>query len=368
MSAIEMVGVTKSFGGAPVLQAIDLSVPEGSRTVIVGSSGSGKTTLLRLLSGFELPDTGTIEIGGQQVVTPGRVIPAHRRGIGYVSQDGSLFPHLTVGQNVAFGLDERGPSRDKAVLRLLDMVSLDPEFAGRRPDQLSGGQQQRVAIARALARRPTVMLLDEPFSALDAGLRASTRESVADLLSREGVTTVLVTHDQAEALSFAHQLAILRDGCLAQVGTPRDLYARPVDVRTGLFLGPAVVVPAIVDGSLADCALGRVDVFPASVSGAAELLIRPEQLVVAEAERDASGLVEAADFYGSDVILTVRLEGRNIPAGGIVLQVPQRSNEHPLVGSSVRITVNGPVMAYPVGATATQSSRHTPTVKGSLHA
>ncbi len=306
MSAIEISGVSKAFAAVPVLQSIDLSVPEGSRTVIVGSSGSGKTTLLRLLSGFETPDVGTIEIGGRSVVGAGGVVPAHRRGIGYVSQDGSLFPHLTVGENVAFGLDERGAGRDQSVKRLLEMVSLDPGFASRRPDQLSGGQQQRVAIARALARRPTVMLLDEPFSALDAGLRAATRESVAELLTREGVTTVLVTHDQAEALSFAHQLAILRDGCLAQVGTPRELYSRPVDLGTGLFLGDAVVITATVDGSGASCALGLVDVVPTALRGEVQLMLRPEQLAVAE-QPDGPGVVEAADFFGSAVVLTIRL-------------------------------------------------------------
>jgi iron(III) transport system ATP-binding protein len=344
MSAIELSGVSKSFGATPVLHSIDLTVPEGSRTVIVGSSGSGKTTLLRLLSGFETPDEGTIRIAGQTVVGAGDFVPAHRRGVGYVSQDGSLFPHLTVGENVAFGLQGRG--RDKTVRQLLEMVSLDPDFAGRRPDQLSGGQQQRVALARALARRPQIMLLDEPFSALDAGLRSATRESVAQLLSNEGVTTVLVTHDQAEALSFAHQLAVLRDGRLAQVGTPRELYTRPVDLRTSLFLGDAVVIPATVQDSVATCALGMITVVPSSTRGEATLMLRPEQLTIDEVSVGGSGVVESADFYGSEVVLTIRL-GTGCDAGAApIIRVPQRSNFYPPVGSTVRIRVTGQAMAY----------------------
>jgi iron(III) transport system ATP-binding protein len=345
MSAIELAAVSKSFGATPVLHGIDLTIPEGSRTVIVGSSGSGKTTLLRLLSGFEVPDTGSITIAGRAVVGPGGFVPAHRRGIGYVSQDGSLFPHLTVGENVAFGVEGRG--RDKTVRQLLAMVSLDPDFAKRRPDQLSGGQQQRVALARALARRPRVMLLDEPFSALDAGLRAATRESVAQLLANEGITTVLVTHDQAEALSFAHQLAILREGGLAQVGTPQELYARPVDLRTSMFLGDAIVIAGTVTGESAVCALGRVDVAPTPIRGAATLMIRPEQLRIDEVRQEGSGVVEAAEFYGSNVVLTIRLgtcgdSGRRDP----VIRVPQPSNDSPAVGSAVRISISGSAMAY----------------------
>jgi iron(III) transport system ATP-binding protein len=171
-SAIDIRGIGKRYGATPVLESIDLDVPAGSKTVIVGSSGSGKTTLLRLLSGFDFPDAGTIRIGSDIVAGPGVAVPAHRRGIGHVAQDGALFPHLTVGQNVSFGLDrhERG-DRTAIVAELLELVSLDPSLSSRRPDELSGGQQQRVALARAMARKPGIMLLDEPFSALDTGLR-----------------------------------------------------------------------------------------------------------------------------------------------------------------------------------------------------
>ena len=353
MTAVEFAGVSLSYGETTVVRSIDLAVPEGSRTVIVGSSGSGKTTILRLLSGFERPDTGTITVAGKEVAGARGFVPAHLRRIGYVSQDGSLFPHLTVGENVAFGLKEHGRGRDKAVHRLLASVFLEPDLATRRPDQLSGGQQQRVALARALAFRPRVMLLDEPFSALDAGLRAETRDSVAQLLSDEGITSVLVTHDQAEALAFAHQLAILREGSLAQVGTPRELYAHPVDLRTGQFLGDAIVVEGTVRGTSAECALGTVDVWNTAAEGAAHLLLRPEQLTLDREHRGPSGssvpfgVVEAASFYGANVVLTVRLgSDANGGTADAVIRVPQLSNDNPPVGSAVRISVRGSAMAY----------------------
>lgn len=359
MNAIELTGVSKSYQQTPVLESIDLSVPEGSRTVVVGSSGSGKTTLLRLISGFDVPDDGTITVSGSRVAGAGAMVPAHRRGIGYVAQDGALFPHLTVGENVAFGL-EASLRRDRtdAVAALLDMVSLDPGFAARRPDELSGGQQQRVALARALARRPRVMLLDEPFSALDAGLRAATREVVADTLAREGITTVLVTHDQAEALSFADQLAVLREGRLTQVGSPRELYGRPVDLFTARFLGDAVTLPATIDDGFAHCALGRIRIIPTPIRGEATIMIRPEQLAIGIDTGGCTGRIEAVDFCGSEELLTVRLHphaggpGTSEPGTGGpdegVIRVRQRGSTHATVGSRVRITAIEPAVAYPL--------------------
>ena len=219
---LEARNLAKSFNGNAVLEDIDLRLRPGSITAVVGSSGCGKTTLLRLIAGFETPDAGTVTIAGRQVASPESAVAPHRRGVGYVAQDGALFPHLTVGQNIAYGLPGTARSaRVRArVAELLETVSLDASYASRRPHQLSGGQQQRVALARALARQPVLMLLDEPFSALDTGLRASTRKAVAQLLADAGVTTLLVTHDQEEALSIADQVAVMRDGRFTQVGTP----------------------------------------------------------------------------------------------------------------------------------------------------
>ncbi|WP_241982592.1 ABC transporter ATP-binding protein [Cryobacterium sp. HLT2-28] len=365
-AAIELAGVSKSFGGTTILDRVSLSVPEGSRTVIVGSSGSGKTTLLRLISGFELPDAGTITVNGRLVAGPGAQVAAHRREIGYVAQDGALFPHLTVGQNIAFGLGPalRGGTRrerKKAVAELLGMVSLDPGFADRRPDELSGGQQQRVALARALARRPKVMLLDEPFSSLDAGLRAATRDIVAATLERAGITTVLVTHDQAEAMSFAHQLAVLRDGHLGQVGSPREVYWRPVDLFTARFLGDAVVLPASIGDGVASCALGQVSVAPTTLHGDACIMLRPEQIVVEPCDADGTGTgtctgqVEAVDFYGAEVQLAVRLHVPGSPE--TIVHVRQHGTTGTVVGSRVSLRARGTATAFAAAALAT-AHRH----------
>src|SRR5262245_32148752 len=229
MSLLDLRGVSKRYGAVTALDNVDLAIEEGSRTAVVGPSGSGKTTLLRIVAGFDTPDQGRVMMGGQVLADGPKFVAAHQRGIGIVAQDGALFPHLTIAENVGFGLDRRDPQRGTRIAELMDMVGLDRAMLARRPDEISGGQQQRVALARALARRPRLMLLDEPFSALDTSLRASTRKAVADLLGQAGITTILVTHDQAEALSFADQVAVMRDGKLPQVGTPRELYLRPRD-------------------------------------------------------------------------------------------------------------------------------------------
>jgi iron(III) transport system ATP-binding protein len=210
-------------------------VPTGSRTVIVGPSGSGKTTLLRMIAGFEFPDSGSLTLNGQTLVDSTHAVPAHQRQIGYVPQDGALFPHMTVAANIGFGLASKGRERQERIAELMDSVALDANMADRWPHELSGGQQQRVALARALAQQPRLMLLDEPFSALDTGLRAAMRKLVARLLADAGVTTILVTHDQSEALSFADQLAVMRNGRLVQSGHPLDLYRYPRMKRPRCF-------------------------------------------------------------------------------------------------------------------------------------
>jgi iron(III) transport system ATP-binding protein len=332
-------GLAKSFNGHTVLHGIDLDLAAGTTTAVVGASGCGKTTLLRLIAGFESPDAGTITIDGRQVASADAAVAPHRRGVGYVAQDGALFPHLTVEQNIAYGL--RGTSRAEMrarVAELLETVSLETSFASRRPHQLSGGQQQRVALARALARRPVLMLLDEPFSALDTGLRASTRKAVAGLLTDAGVTTLLVTHDQEEALSIAHQVAVMRDGRFTQVGAPQDVYRNPADRFTAEFLGDCIALPCTVTSGVAECVLGRVPVQGAD--GAATLMLRPEQLVatrVSDSERlDGVGRVTATEFLGHDVLLTIEPAGDTPP-----LIVRQHSHNPPPIDAKVRIDVVG---------------------------
>ncbi|MGV0870819.1 ABC transporter ATP-binding protein [Mycolicibacterium sp. XJ879] len=335
-STVAIHQLAKSFNGRTVLHHIDLEVQPGSTTAVVGSSGCGKTTLLRLIAGFENPDAGTINIGGRQVAGPQRSVAPHRRAVGYVAQDGALFPHLTVGQNIAYGLSRKqGHTR---VAELLQTVALDPSYASRRPHELSGGQQQRVALARALAREPALMLLDEPFSSLDTGLRASTRKAVAKLLADAGVTTLLVTHDQEEALSIADQIAVMRDGRFTQVGPPQQVYRQPADHFTAAFLGDCVSLPCTVSSGVAECAIGRVPV--RADDGSATLLLRPEQLVVtavSDTEQFRSvGTVIGTEFLGHDVLLTIDPAGDAEP-----VVVRQDSLNAPPVDAKVHIEITG---------------------------
>jgi iron(III) transport system ATP-binding protein len=350
---LDILGLAKSFNGHTVLDHIDLTVATGSTTAVVGSSGCGKTTLLRLVAGFENPDAGTVVIAGRQVADPRRSVAPHRRSVGYVAQDGALFPHLTVGQNIAYGLSGAARSRDvrNRVSELLETVSLEPSYATRRPHELSGGQQQRVALARALARKPVLMLLDEPFSALDTGLRASTRKAVTGLLADAGVTTLLVTHDQEEALSVADQIAVMRDGRFTQVGAPQDVYRRPNDRFTAEFLGDCIALPCTVAAGFAECALGRVPVQNCSGDGPATLALRPEQLVATMVSDSAAparstddrgrngigiGTVIGMEFLGHDVLLTID------PACDIApIIVRQHSLDPPPIDAKVRIEVIG---------------------------
>ncbi len=339
---LDIRGLAKSFNGHIVLDHIDLDVAAGSTTAVVGASGCGKTTLLRLVAGFETPDAGTITIAGRQVAGPQRSVAPHRRSVGYVAQDGALFPHLTVGQNIAYGLSGGARSREvrNRVAELLETVSLDAAFASRRPHQLSGGQQQRVALARALARKPDLMLLDEPFSSLDTGLRAATRKAVSRLLADAGVTTLLVTHDQEEALSIADQIAVMRDGRFTQVGAPQDVYRRPNDRFTAEFLGDCIALPCTVTAGIAECALGRIPVQTSLGDGPATLALRPEQLVatvVSDSEgRESVGTVIATEFLGHDVLLTIDPDADIAP-----IIVRQHSLDPPSLDAKVRIEVIG---------------------------
>jgi iron(III) transport system ATP-binding protein len=338
---LDVKALAKSFHTNKVLHDIDLALQPGTTTAVVGSSGCGKTTLLRLIAGFETPDAGTITLAGWQVASPESAVAPHRRGVGYVAQDGALFPHLTVGQNIAYGLRGTGRSEVRArVDELLETVSLDTSYASRRPHQLSGGQQQRVALARALARHPVLMLLDEPFSALDTGLRASTRKAVVGLLTDAGVTTLLVTHDQEEALSIADQVAVMRDGRFTQVGGPQQVYRQPTDRFTAEFLGDCISLPCTVASGVADCALGRIPVQGSAADGPATVVLRPEQLVatvVSDSEQlNGVGTVIATEFLGHDVLLTIDPAGDTAP-----LIVRQHSLNPPPIDAKVRIEVVG---------------------------
>ncbi len=300
------------------LDGVDLAVPCGVVASVLGPSGSGKTTLVRCIAGFERPDAGVISLRGRELCSATTFVPAHARGIGVVPQEGALFPHLTVAQNVGFGLVGRLRSgRRERVRELLELVGLTG-LGERRPDQLSGGQQQRVALARALAPRPELVLLDEPFSALDAQLRVELREEVRDLLRRVGTTAVLVTHDQSEAMSLSDHLLVMREGRIVAAGDPRSVYDRPADVELGRFLGDAVVVPGEVardDGIQVVCALGRLPVGHWHGSeGSCLVLIRPEHIRVRPVDgrengRAVLGTVASTSFFGHDALLLLGVDG-----------------------------------------------------------
>lgn len=364
-SHLDISEVTKNFGSQAVLKGVNLSVARGGTTAIVGPSGSGKTTLLRLIAGFEHPNTGSISLNGLPVAGEGVKVPAHKRHVGYVAQDGALFPHLTVGQNVAFGLDAGKLDGGRRAVRarveeLLDMVSLDPAMAKRRPHQLSGGQQQRVALARALAREPELMLLDEPFSALDAGLRVATRRAVAKVLNAAGVTTILVTHDQAEALSFADQVAIMRGGRLAQIGNPFVVYTRPADRATAEFLGEAVILDAWMEGSLATCSLGGIAVRRPPAQGKVQLMLRPEQIRIAP-DGPIRGVVVDTDYFGPETTVRIKLgaftaldgagqgQSHRYPGGGEIITIRHWNASITRPGTELCLRVVGEGVAFPVG-------------------
>jgi len=346
MTALTLSGVTKAFGSTQVLRGVDLHVPARTLTAVLGPSGCGKTTLLRLVAGFDDPDSGTIALDGETVAGAGRPRPPQHRRVGYVPQEGALFPHLSVAANVTFGLPRRSRSTDR-VSSLLELVGLDPALATRHPHELSGGQQQRVALARALAPRPSVVLLDEPFSSLDAGLRESTRRAVADALLAAEATAVLVTHDQAEALSLADQVAVMRQGRLVQLAAPETVYRSPSDAGVAGFVGEAVLLPASVSDGYATCELGSLAVRGAvsvsgAVSGPARILLRPEQLVLSADGPGVEARVRDVSYFGHDA--SVRLE---LLPGGTEVLARVAGHDRPVPGSLVRLTVAGEALAYP---------------------
>jgi iron(III) transport system ATP-binding protein len=367
MSAIELRDAGKAFGATKVLDGVSLSVPERSITAVLGASGSGKTTLLRLIAGFEALDRGTLTIGDRLVDDGSRSVPAQHRGVGYVPQEGALFPHLSVGRNVAFGL-ARGEGRRARVEGLLELVGL-AGLGRRHPHQLSGGQQQRVALARALASDPEIVLLDEPFSSLDASLRASVRADVHDVLRKSGATTILVTHDQDEALSMADQVAILRGGVIAQVSTPSGLYGAPRDAELAQFLGDANLVEGTAHGATVTTALGELEVAPraggdelaavmenlsvdekayvdekADVIENVSVMVRPEQLLLGDAGTSAlSGFVRSYEYFGHDAVVRVQPEDGGLPE--LVVRITGGTPLAP--GTRVGLSVHGAVVVWP---------------------
>ncbi len=276
---MDVEALTVRYGQWTALESLDLAIGRGELFVLLGGSGSGKTTLLRTLAGFIAPAGGRIMLGGRDITA----LPPHRRPVNTMFQSYALFPHMSVAANIGFGLRRQGLRRAAVVARvgeLLALVRLE-EFAGRRPDVLSGGQRQRVALARSLAPRPDLLLLDEPLSALDRGLRESTRAELVRVQRELGTTFVLVTHDQDEALTMATRIGLLEGGRLAQVGTPTEIYERPRSRSVAAFMGAANILPARVrePGVVELPSLGvSVHADTAGVSGALHVALRPERL------------------------------------------------------------------------------------------
>ncbi len=340
MAELRCEGVAKSYGPREVLVDVDLAVPEGTLTAILGASGSGKTTLLRIVVGFAEPDGGTVSVGGTPVAEARRLhVAPDKRAIGYVAQEGALFPHLTVAENVAFGLPRSDRKNAARTVEALELVGLDESYGPRRPHELSGGEQRRVSLARALAPQPRLVLLDEPFSGLDAHLRTETREAVLAALEAEGATAVLVTHDQAEALSMGREVGVLRSGRLVQTAAPATLYREPVSLDVARFVGDAVVLPGTVSDGSVECALGRLPLRAAAPAGAVEVMIRPEQIRLAENGVPAD--VTGASYFGPETVLRLSLRD------GTPVLLRTLDAAAPGTGAEVGLAVDGAVAAYP---------------------
>ena len=344
---LRVVDVHKSFGETKVLHGVDLSIESGRTLSLLGPSGCGKTTLMRIVSGLEVADSGEVHVGGRLLAGPGVNVAPESRRIGLLGQERSLFPHLTVGANVAYGLG-RSPERETRVREVLDMVDL-LGFERRMPDSLSGGQQQRVAIARALAPRPRMLLLDEPFQALDVQLRIELQSEVRALLSALGATAVIVTHDQDEAFVMGDEVAVMQDGHIRQCGTPGEVYGHPASPWVASFVGDANFIPGHGSGSTVATPLGTLATC-CEVSGKVAVLVRPSQLrLVAPSggeDAGATGQVQAMRFYGHATECRVQV-GDNL--------LLARSDRMPSVrvGDDVALSYEGPpAVAYPASAMA----------------
>ena len=299
MPALSVTDVTRRFGERHAVDGVSVSLDAGELVAVLGPSGSGKSTLLRLIAGFEVPDAGVVAIGGTTVAGDGVWVEPERRRVGLVPQGDSLFPHLSVAENVAFGI-----GRDVArVMEVLELVGL-ADRARSAPRELSGGERQRVALARALAPKPALMLFDEPFSSLDAGLRVRLRSDVTSVLRASDSTTLWVTHDQEEALAIADRVVLLRDGKVMQTATPTELYWEPADSWTARFLGDLNVVPAALGEGGVVTAIGSFALATAGALVGDTVGLRPESITMSPSS-DAASVIASREFRGRDVLYEV---------------------------------------------------------------
>ena len=344
-SSLTINGLEKAFGHTRAVDGASLHVAAGAIVALLGPSGCGKTTLLRCVAGLERPDTGEIWLGDTPVSISNLEIPTERRGVGMVFQDWALFPHVSVTRNVGFGLSRR-ERRSGLVGELLALVGLDG-LSDRLPETLSGGQQQRVALARALAHEPSVILLDEPFSNLDASLRGQIRRDVRGLMRDLGITAVFVTHDQEEAFELGDEVAVMIDGIVEQQAPPAELYERPCSRAVAEFIGEATILDGYAHGPRAQTAVGPVPLLGPS-HGPVHVVVRPERIALTDGD---DGIIAGREFYGHDASYCVRL-----PAGleltARVLGAPELN-----VGDRAALRYVGPPAACFPAASAS-GSRH----------
>lgn len=334
MNRLQLNEVSASHGARQVLHGVSMSVGRGEIVAVLGPSGCGKTTLLRAVAGLHLIDAGRIVLDGREVAAHGRSMATEKRGVGLMPQEGALFPHLDVARNIGFGLSGPVRARRERVREMAELAGVG-DLLSARPQHLSGGQQQRVALARALAPRPGVVLLDEPFASLDAGLRTSLRSEVVSTLRAQDAAAVLVTHDQVEALSMADRVAVMLDGVIEQMGSPREIYERPGSRRVAEFVGEADFIPASRNGNTASTPIGVIEVTGGG-TGRGVVVLRPEHLSLS-AEPDGEFVVVGATYTGPDAVVFAR---HRTSGSGVHARITSAA---PGTGEMVRVTVTRPL-------------------------
>jgi putative spermidine/putrescine transport system ATP-binding protein len=338
MARLQLIGLTKRYGEFKAVDNVSLDIPEGEFLVLLGPSGCGKTTTLRTVAGFVEPSSGSVRLGERDITA----LPPWKRNAGLVFQSYALFPHMTVAENVLFGLEMRKVPKAEMtpkVTEALRLVRLD-HLADRLPRQLSGGQQQRVALARALVFRPDVLLLDEPLSNLDAKLRQDVRVEIRELQRKLGLTTVMVTHDQEEALTMADRLVVMNEGRVVQIGSQQDLYERPCEKFVADFVGRSTFIAGAMDGAGRFVSNGGLTIAcEGAIAGNASIALRPERLALTTAggsamDNNFPGAVEFISYLGSQVDLHVRLS----PLERVIVQIQNRPEQSlPAIGEKVHV-------------------------------
>ena len=344
MSSLEISHLSVSFGEKTILDDLSFSLKEGQIAALLGPSGCGKTTLLRSIAGLIKPASGTIRIGKQLVSLSSLVMPSHKRKIGYVPQDGALFPHLNIAENIGFGLDKTLFTKDQISQTVKDMLQLIElqGFEKRMPNELSGGQQTRVALARALSIKPTIVLLDEPFSALDEELRGDLRSQVIELLRSRNTTAILVTHDREEALVSADVVALMREGKIIQEGSPEDVYSLPISPTIAASTGEALLLQAIQSGDGSVSYLFNNLVLHETSETIGQVVIRPEEIKISRSSsaNSVSGRIAKINYYGHDAMIAVKVKEQSVN-----VRIPGPFDFQ--VGEEVSLEHIGPMRFFP---------------------